>query len=342
MVSNKRKERIPEGIDARQIQVCNKILREAGFETKLEPKYGKVSLDIEAMDENHGKHLFVEIKSGGQRENTDLLRYENSIRNTCNIAKTNNGIPVLLILAIADDIVQESVIKKFPDLKILDIRNLLYLVENTNLEDDLIGILPYSVEGIEKKDNSIIERWFSHSNKSDDLIIELDSIVSGRANFGKFEDICTDILKNVFSDDLTLWKQQQQSNDGLFRFDLVCRIKDDATKTFWNIIENYFNSKYVVFEFKNYSDKITQKEVYTTERYLYKASLRNIAIIICKNGFDENALWAAKGSLRENGKLIMLLTVDDLKELYRRKQNIKEPAVYLLNLLDDLLVTLEK
>lgn len=57
----------------------------------------------------------------------------------------------------------------------------------------------------------------------------------------------------------------------------------------------------MIFEFKNYSEPITQKEIYTTEKYLYAKALRCVGILIAANGYSENAQWAAKGCLRENG-----------------------------------------
>ena len=150
------------------------------------------------------------------------------------------------------------------------------------------------------------------------------------------------MLENIFSDDLALWKEQQTSNQDLYRFDLLCRIKDGNQKTFWGILERYFNSKYLVFEFKNYSDKVTQKEIYTTEKYLYAKALRSVGIIIAANGYNENACWAAKGSLRENGKLIMLLDVEDLIQMNQMKIAQDDPSDYLLGKLDDLLSNLEK
>ena len=146
----------------------------------------------------------------------------------------------------------------------------------------------------------------------------------------------------LFSDDLALWREQQKSNKDLYRFDLLCRIKDGNQKTFWSILERYFNSKYVIFEFKNYSEKITQKEIYTTERYLYAKALRSVAIIVSANGYEENAYWAAKGSLRENGKLIMLFDTKDLIAMNKMKIEQEDPANYLLDRLDDLLLNLEK
>ena len=165
---------------------------------------------------------------------------------------------------------------------------------------------------------------------------------AGRLAFAKYEKACYKLLKNVFSDDLALWREQKKSNKELYRFDLLCRIKDGNQKTFWSILERYFNSKYVVFEFKNYSEKITQKEIYTTERYLYAKTLRSVAIIVSANGYEKNAYWAAKGSLRENGKLIMLFDTQDLIEMNKMKIEQEDPANYLLDRLDDLLLNLEK
>ncbi len=104
-----------------------------------------------------------------------------------------------------------------------------------------------------------------------------------------------------------------------------------------------FVVSYIVFEFKNYGKKITQREIYTTEKYLFGTALRKVAIIISRQGNDDHALQAAKGSLRESGKLILCLSDADLLEMAAIKlQGSDEPAVFLSNMLDRLLVHLEK
>lgn len=139
-----------------------------------------------------------------------------------------------------------------------------------------------------------------------------------------------------------MWSEQQKSNNDLYRFDLLCRIKDENQKTFWSILERYFRSKYVIFEFKNYKEPITQKEVYTTEKYLYAKALRSVGIIIAAHGYDEHAYWAAKGCLRENGKLIILLDTEDLIKMNKMKLDLEDPSTYLLDKLDEILSELEK
>ena len=67
-----------------------------------------------------------------------------------------------------------------------------------------------------------------------------------------------------------------------------------------------------------------------------------MGIIISAHGFDKNAYWAAKGCLRENGKLIILLDTKDLIEMNRIKMDREDPSNFLLDKLDNLLLELEK
>lgn len=225
---------------------------------------------------------------------------------------------------------------------LIDIANLLYAVQyNSELRNELIAVLPYSVDGIEPQKGYIQIKSLQHDDYTNSLIKEIELCVAGREMSRTYEMLCHKLLENIFSEDLALWREQQNSNKELYRFDLLCRIKDGKQKTFWSILEEYFNSKYVIFEFKNYKEPITQKEIYTTEKYLYEKALRSVGIIISAHGYAENAYWAAKGCLRENGKLIMLLETRDLIEMNKMKNDQEDPSDYLLDKLDNLLLELE-
>ena len=68
-----------------------------------------------------------------------------------------------------------------------------------------------------------------------------------------------------------------------------------------------------------------------------------MAIIISRQGIDGHALQAIKGSLRENGKLILTLSDQDLLKMADDKaKGDREPAELLSEMLDNLLVHLEK
>ena len=166
--------------------------------------------------------------------------------------------------------------------------------------------------------------------------------MTGKNHAKEYEKNCTEILKYLFADELTIFSNQKNSNRRLYFFDMICRIKNNNNSDFWSMMENYFNSKYIIFEYKNYVKKITQKEIYSTEKYLYAKALRSVAIIITCGGLNDNAMIAANGSLRENGKLILCITNEDLVNMIEAKERGDKPSDYLMDKLDNVLMELEK
>ena len=268
---------------------------------------------------------------------------DNAVRQIHTIAKECNAEAILVTIYELEDKKREYYENTYSGVVLIDISNLLFAVQNcTELQNELMSILPYTVNDIEPKKGFIHIDCIKHNDYTRALIKEMELCEAGRGFATTYEKMCHKLLKNVFSGELDLWKEQQRSNSDLYRFDLLCRIKDRNKKTFWSILERYFNTKYVIFEFKNYSDKITQKEVYTTEKYLYSKALRSVGIVVAANGYDDNAYWAAKGCLRENGKLIMLLETQDLITMNKMKLDQEDPSDYLLEKLDGILLELEK
>lgn len=71
--------------------------------------------------------------------------------------------------------------------------------------------------------------------------------------------------------------------------------------------------------------------------------MRKVAIIISRFGADDHALKAAKGTLRENEKLILCLSDNSLLEMIdMKKRGEQEPAEFMGALLDDILIHIEK
>lgn len=313
-------------------QIVKKIFSEAEYIVTFNNNIDSVG---DFIAEKDSEKLCVEIKYSKINEKT--------INRICSVPLPND---VKLILVTAYKIEEERknhYKKEYTKLELIDISNLLFAVQyRSELRNELIASLPYSVDGIEPKEGFIKINNLKHDDYTDSLIKEMALCKAGKPMAREYEVICHKLLENIFSEDLALWNEQQKSNNELYKFDLLCRIKDGNQKTFWSIIERFFNSKYVIFEFKNYNNPITQKEIYTTEKYLYSKALRSVGILIAANGYTENAYWAAKGCLRENGKLIILLETSDLIEMNKMKNDLEDPSNYLLNKLDKLLLELEK
>jgi len=156
----------------------------------------------------------------------------------------------------------------------------------------------------------------------------------------EFASRCTDVLTYTFEDDLSAWRPESATDTGLHRFDLIARIS--SNDEFWNSLIQDFRTRYIVFEFKNYQEKIKQTQIYTTEKYLYPAAMRATAIIISRLGADENALSAARGALRESGKLILNLSLDDVRHMLQKKDAGESPTDILVEKLDSILIRLER
>ena len=172
------------------------------------------------------------------------------------------------------------------------------------------------------------------------LYARLNSVQPGRSAWTQYEEVCAQSLKYLFSRDLEGWHKQTLTDDGLNRFDFVCRVR--PTTEFWRFLIDHLNSRYILFEFKNHSDKITQDQIWATEKYLYERALRRVAIIFTRKGADDSALKATQVAMREHGRLMLVLDDGMLGAMLRMKEAGDDPSDYLFGLADDFLLTLPK
>lgn len=206
------------------------------------------------------------------------------------VSDQKKDLPLQNICVVAN-LVSNETKRKYEEAKlgyVWDIRNVLWLFEDyPELKNELISILNYSVENIEpeRPEPFIFEESSQMENTdpesvADSYIAQLKVLETGSAAFKKYEELCVSILKYILGEYLTLWEQQKTTEENLYRFDMCCKIKNGVTQDFFDTICKYFSTKYIVFEFKNYEKPITQREIYTTEKYLYEKALRKVAIII--------------------------------------------------------------
>ena len=142
------------------------------------------------------------------------------------------------------------------------------------------------------------------------LAEELEALPPGKKSGAaqKFEKLCEQALRLLFDKDFLGWRSQSDIEQGFQRVDVIARLQPTQS-AFWSTLAVDFRTRYVVFEFKNYTDPITQDQVYTTEKYLFTSALRSVAIIIARKGAVESAERAMRGALREQA---LIRKVDDL------------------------------
>jgi len=298
------------------------------------------------------KNVDFQVQIGTQIYCFDLKIYRNNygvedkIVASCDKHYTREGLKERNDILIIANIVDKKVKRKIEDtykISIWDVENLLWIFDEfPQIKSDFLSLLSFGVSAIvpQKPEWYIFEQNL-HAETNIDLQEKLRKIQAGD-DAQKYEKLCEEIMRYLFSENLEFFNPQRTSNDGLYRFDYCAKIKYGNTNEFFDTIKNFFQTKYIVFEFKNYTDEITQKEVYTTEKYLYEKALRKVAIIVSRKGADANAKKAIRGSLRESGKLIICLSDENINKLIDMKNNKEAPGDYLEVLLDDMLMDLEK
>ena len=175
---------------------------------------------------------------------------------------------------------------------------------------------------------------------SEDLIDAFKGTRPGLPDAKTFEDLCSRSIKHLFGEHLGQLQEQHRVEQGLQYMDLIARLIPQQTSAFWLSLSQDFRCRYIVFEFKNYTNEISQNQIYTTEKYLYPTALRSVAIIIARSGADSGALRASQGALREMGKLIIILDLNQLFDLLRAKDHGTEPSDIMIDHLDRILTTI--
>ena len=334
---------------------CREMLEELGYNLDNNTIFrsGKSNYGPDIIISNNDVSVIIEVKICRtiRPDYSMLIRTAGKLK-SFSLTKSNTQLVILIAnsvneeiknqikdsfgIEIIDKTIIENSIQEYPSLLnsfyyfTSCIPQPLHLSQSTEKINQIIKIPPQ---------NSTINKII-YNQQYQTFEKQLKNIKPGRKDASKYEQIMTDILKYLFEKDLAIWATQLMTDDGLYKYDLVCRI--NPGNTFWDSLISDFHSRYVVFEYKNYNEPIKQTQIYTTEKYLYKTALRSVCFMIARNGAEKNAIKASKGVLRETGKLLLVLSEEDLLEMIKYKDNGTPPTDYLYELLDNYLLKIEK
>lgn len=339
-----------------------KLLKELKFvniEKEVALKTNRRVMRADFIVDNNERKIIIEAKSYRSefiqntiiRQALEQVEYYKEIWEKVNEEEAQ---AVLIISCQVPDEIKENYYKE-RGIIIIDIANLLYLSqENDELMKALIEAINYNIFDITpeplvdseifkiRPKGNLSEAVETEISKATDFIQKLEKLEYGKENESdkKYERLCVDIIKFLFETEFTIMAEQSSTEDRMFRMDLICGLRENSE--FWKILVHHYNTRFVVFEFKNYEDMIDQNLIYVTEKYLYNAVLRNVAIIISRKGFSHNAHKAATGILTESGKLIIELKDNDIITMLRMKADGQDASDYLLNVLEQYLISISK
>lgn len=338
------------------------------FNQFLEKLFNSLKIDVKITDGINDEGVDLILSNGSKNVLSEVKAYrskhissiQNALAKLNFVVRNKNATNGLLIISSLIDNDRRLDLEKKYDLKIID-RNILFYLTKDNfflrleLQEFLLELTQTGDEnlfdGLNIPSNyNLSDIWETYSTykyepislitKGSDLSEEMIAIPLGKEGACQFEKKSEEILKYLFEEDLSLWSLQNKTDDTLHRFDLITKIS--SINDFWKYLARDFKSRFVIFEFKNYSEKITQNQIYSTEKYLFTKALRSIAYIITRKGANDNAITAMRGSLRENGKLIMDLDELDICKMLKMKDNGDDPNTYLSEKVDNILISLSR
>lgn len=330
--------------------ICKEIFVLNGFNVSTTEVRFDQGFDFLINTSDPKRKIAVEVKSyGSDFVSPKLLNRAAEI--LINSAKKQNIYEA--IIAISSNISYDlrEAIESTYNLSILDRADLFLMAsKNPNIYARLKEIVESEIPEENKERGDVIDNIKNIPKQLSDEIKpmepireycrELRSLPPGKDHWKQYELLQEDILKYLFGENLKGWHRQLWSDDELNRYDLVCRI--ELSNRLWDFIALELGSRYILFEFKNYQDEITQDQIFTTERYLLEKGKRTVGFIISRVGITENGLIATKGAMRENGKMLIVLDDDDICEMLDMRNNANDPTDYLFEKVDEFLLTLSR
>jgi hypothetical protein len=175
-----------------------------------------------------------------------------------------------------------------------------------------------------------IESFDVHENS---LILELKNLPPGKDHWKKYEDTCIKILNYLFLNPLAPPKIQSRTEDGLDIRDAIYPIRPG--NQYWDTLRIECRSRFMVAEFKNYTDSPSQKEVKSLQQYLYPKAMRSFGILCARKQANESALKQRRRAWVENEKLMIILSDQELIEMMKLKSSGEEPFELIDTQLED-------
>ena len=167
-----------------------------------------------------------------------------------------------------------------------------------------------------------------------DLRRRLVECPAGRSGWKEFEDVCIETLRFLFVPPLNEPLIQPRSYSGIDRRDAVFPNRNLELGNNWGHLYKELDARMVLFEFKNYdAEEIGKDEANQTRNYM-KQPMGRLAILCC-NRVPNGAAHIKRNSIfSEEGKVILFMTVDHLKEMILIKERGDDPSDLILDMIE--------
>jgi len=154
----------------------------------------------------------------------------------------------------------------------------------------------------------------------------LSSVPRGISGWKEFEDIATEALTHLFVPPLANPIRQARSYSGIDRRDAIFPNRNHGVQNHWGRLLHELEARMVLVEFKNYGiQEIGKDEVNQTRNYLTKP-LGRLALLVSTKDPNHAAHLKRNSVYSEDGKVIVFLTIEHIKEMLYRKERGEDPT----------------
>ncbi|WP_430404229.1 hypothetical protein [Fluviicola sp.] len=159
----------------------------------------------------------------------------------------------------------------------------------------------------------------------DKLITELKSINAGRSNndWSKYQKHIEKVLDYLFGSALSSPISENSDYFKINRRDFILR--NYADTGFWAQIRNRYFADFIVLDAKNYTKKVTKKEVLQMGNYLKMHGAGLFGIIVSRNGGDTGCYYTCREMWAMDQKLIIVLNDEEVIKMIIAKGTSNDP-----------------
>ncbi len=163
---------------------------------------------------------------------------------------------------------------------------------------------------------------------------KLDACPAGLAGWKQFEDTGVEILELLLCPPLTRPIIQPRTYSGIDRRNAVFPNRNHGAPNHWGHFLTELNARMILVEFKNYDkEEIGKDEVNQTRNYL-NAPMGRLALMVVNKMPDEAAHIKRNTIFTQDGKVILFMTAEHLKEMLYMKERGEDPADLIMDALE--------
>ena len=161
-------------------------------------------------------------------------------------------------------------------------------------------------------DATVISTVHSRSPKLDDLLEEVVSIPTGRDHAKAYEKAIDRLFGALFSNELLFPRPQQPQNSGQKVLDILWT--NGAQSGFFDWVKMQCNAAYVISEYKNYSEEVSNPE-FDQLAMRFGKSKGQLGFLICRKVSNRVAAVKRAREICQQQGFIIVLDDDDLRGL---------------------------